>query len=206
MVRMMLCLVLIMMMKGVMTEVYNVGDSDGWTTPVNTSYSKWASSKKFHVGDTLWFHYDPASHNVVQVNQMGYQLCNISKARVGVKTYETGNDSFRIKGPGHYYFICSFPGHCKAGQKLDVRVLKKYPMTTTTTPKTIAMAPTSLANALYPITSLLFGDCKNLDMATAMMKIDGGSGGRRWMEKTVVVDYLICMNREVACIVLKGFN
>ncbi|CAH1417670.1 unnamed protein product [Lactuca virosa] len=134
------------------------GKADGWTTPVNTSYSKWASSKKFRVGDTLWFHYDPASHNVVQVNQMGYQLCNISNARVGVKTYETGNDSFRIKGPGHYYFICSFPGHCKAGQKLDVRVLKKYPMTTPT-PKTIAMAPTSFANALYPypITSLLFG-------------------------------------------------
>lgn len=112
---------------------------------------------KHYVG----FHYDPASHNVVQVNQMGYRLCNISSnARVGVKTYETGNDSFRIKGPGHYYFICSFPGHCKAGQKLDVRVLKKYPMTTPTpTPKTIAMAPTSPANALYPypITSLLFG-------------------------------------------------
>ncbi|KAI3526744.1 hypothetical protein L1887_06006 [Cichorium endivia] len=160
--RVMFRLMLMMMIegvwiKGVMTEVYNVGESDGWKIPVNSSYSNWASSKKFRVGDILWFHYDPASHNVVQVNRMGYRLCNISAP---LKTYETGNDSFTIEGPGHYYFICSFPGHCRGGQKLDVRVLKKYSVTTTphttrTPPKPIGLTPESVANAIDPMS--LFG-------------------------------------------------
>lgn len=35
--------------------VYEVGDSAGWTLPIwgNVDYDKWASSKKFHVGDVL---------------------------------------------------------------------------------------------------------------------------------------------------------
>ncbi|KAJ0808386.1 putative Phytocyanin domain, cupredoxin [Helianthus annuus] len=40
-------------MKAVIGEVYNVGDSQGWTILVDSSYSTWASSKSFRVGDTL---------------------------------------------------------------------------------------------------------------------------------------------------------
>ena len=33
--------------------VHQVGDSPGWTTLIPVDYAKWASSQKFHVGDTL---------------------------------------------------------------------------------------------------------------------------------------------------------
>lgn len=34
-------------------EVYNVGDSAGWTSVLDVDYKHWAESKKFHVGDTI---------------------------------------------------------------------------------------------------------------------------------------------------------
>nr|XP_043611498.1 mavicyanin-like [Erigeron canadensis] len=157
-VRMMSRLLLIMIIKGVLMKVvmgtvYTVGDSQGWAILVNSDYTTWTSSKRFRVGDTLLFHYHPGSHNVIQVNRYNYRSCNTSAPW---KTFGTGNDSFNIKAPGHYYFSCSFPGHCEAGQKLNVRVLKKYSLitsehknvsstTSTDLPKTDAMAPTSVA-------------------------------------------------------------
>ncbi|KAI3668168.1 hypothetical protein L6452_43245 [Arctium lappa] len=154
--RTMIRLMLMVMIEGVwMTvvigEVYNVGGSDGWTTLVDSNYSIWASSKEFRVGDILLFNYNPTNHNVMQVNRVGFESCNIT---VSGKAYESGNDSFTITAPGHYYFICSFPGHCDAGQKLEVRVLKKYylatsPHTSVTSliaPKATAMAPGPIAN------------------------------------------------------------
>ncbi|KAL8214945.1 hypothetical protein R6Q57_004394 [Mikania cordata] len=123
-------------MKAVMGEVYNVGDFEGWTNLIDSGYASWASSKKFRVGDTLLFHYNLTNHNVMQVNQHDFRSCNVTAPW---RTFKTGNDSFIIKAPGHYYFICSFPGHCEAGQKLDVRVLKSYNLTTT--PNTNVSSP-----------------------------------------------------------------
>lgn len=34
-------------------EVYNVGDSDGWTSVSHVDYKHWADTKQFHVGDTI---------------------------------------------------------------------------------------------------------------------------------------------------------
>lgn len=34
-------------------SVYKVGDSAGWSMTGNVDYNKWASSKTFHIGDTL---------------------------------------------------------------------------------------------------------------------------------------------------------
>ncbi|XP_076959984.1 blue copper protein 1b-like [Bidens hawaiensis] len=117
------------LMETVMGAVYNVGSSEGWTMLVGSSYASWTSSKSFRVGDTLLFQYNPTNHDVMQVNQRGFRSCNMTAPW---KTFKTGNDSFIIRAPGHYYFICSFPSHCEAGQKLDVRVLKKnYNVTTT---------------------------------------------------------------------------
>ncbi|XP_024973820.1 mavicyanin-like [Cynara cardunculus var. scolymus] len=138
-------------MTMVICEVYNIGDSDGWTTLVDSNYSTWASLKEFRVGDILLFNYNPTNHNVMQVNHVSFESCNIT---MSMKTYESGNDSFTITAPGHYYFICSFPGHCDAGQKVDIRVLKKHPLaisphtnfSTLTSPKAIAMAPAPVAN------------------------------------------------------------
>ena len=33
--------------------VYKVGDSAGWTTIANVDYKLWASTKTFHIGDTV---------------------------------------------------------------------------------------------------------------------------------------------------------
>ncbi|KAI3829681.1 hypothetical protein L1987_03809 [Smallanthus sonchifolius] len=139
--RMMFRVMLIMIIKGVlmkavMGKVYNVGDSEGWAILVESNYATWTTSKKFRVGDTLLFHYNLTNHDVRQVNQQDFRSCNITAPW---KTYETGNDSFVIRTPGHYYFICSFPSHCEAGQKLDVRVLKSYYLTTT--PRTNVSSP-----------------------------------------------------------------
>ncbi|KAI3678924.1 hypothetical protein L6452_38228 [Arctium lappa] len=108
----------VMMVTG---KQYKVGDSAGWTMKSNSSYLSWASSKNFRVEDILWFEYNATVDNVIRVSHFDFRSCNTSSP---IKTFNTGNDSFTIKGPGHYYFTSGFSGHCEAGQKLDVRVLK----------------------------------------------------------------------------------
>ncbi|XP_016515757.1 mavicyanin-like [Nicotiana tabacum] len=105
--------------------VYSVGDSAGWTGS-NTDYHMWASTKTFQVGDTLVFQYNQQLHNVVRVSLSDFHSCNAGNPIV---TYSSGNDSITIVGPGHYYYICGFRGHCQAGQKLDIRVPKNYQLT-----------------------------------------------------------------------------
>ncbi|CAI9761422.1 unnamed protein product [Fraxinus pennsylvanica] len=102
-------------------SVYKVGDSAGWTIIGNVDYNTWASSKTFQIGDTLIFNYDAKFHNVLQVTLPDFHSCNSSSP---MATYSTGNDSITITSPGHYYYTCGFVGHCEAGQKLDIRVLK----------------------------------------------------------------------------------
>lgn len=70
---------------------------------------------------SLVFEYNKEFHNVVRVTHKNFNACN---ATAPYATWATGNDSFTITRPGHYYFICGFPGHCWAGQKVDIRVLQ----------------------------------------------------------------------------------
>ncbi|XP_059300898.1 mavicyanin-like [Lycium ferocissimum] len=105
--------------------VYNVGDSAGWNGG-NVDYHMWASTKTFQVGDTLVFQYNQQLHNVVRVSLSDFHLCNAFNPIV---TYSTGNDTITINGPGHFYYICGFKGHCQAGQKVDIRVPKPYQLT-----------------------------------------------------------------------------
>lgn len=89
---------------------YTVGGVGGWT--FNTV--SWPRGKRFRAGDTLVFSYNPKFHNVVVVNQAGYDRCT---APPGAKVYHSGNDQIRlVKGPN--YFICSYPGHCQSGMKI----------------------------------------------------------------------------------------
>ncbi|XP_020594897.1 mavicyanin-like, partial [Phalaenopsis equestris] len=100
-------------------NVYNVGDNAGWT--IGANYSTWASRKNFHVGDTILFIYNKSFHNVLEVTKTDYHSCNSASP---IATHATGNDSIPINRYGHRFFICGFPGHCAAGQKLDVRIPK----------------------------------------------------------------------------------
>ncbi|KAI3979047.1 hypothetical protein MKX01_016222 [Papaver californicum] len=108
-----------MLLKVSMATVYKVGDEAGWTTMGDVDYQKWSSSKTFRVGDIILFTYNTQYHNVMQVTHPEYQACN---ATAPLKTFTTGNDSITITRNGHYYYLCSIPGHCQSGQKVDIRV------------------------------------------------------------------------------------
>ncbi|XP_075639856.1 mavicyanin-like [Castanea sativa] len=108
--------------------VYEVGDSRGWTNDSNFDYKSWASTKEFRVGDTIRFVYNPIENNVMLVSYENYKSCNSTDPKF---VRISGNDSFPITKPGHYYYICGVPGHCEDGQKVDIRV----PKTPSPTPK-----------------------------------------------------------------------
>ena len=67
------------------------------------------------------FTYPPGIHNVLEVKKADYDSCTNSTP---IATHTSGDDKVVIKSPGHRFFICGVPGHCAAGQKLNIRVLK----------------------------------------------------------------------------------
>ncbi|KAL6638092.1 hypothetical protein ACP70R_025664 [Stipagrostis hirtigluma subsp. patula] len=101
--------------------IYKVGDTSGWTILGNPNYSDWATKKTFHVGDTIEFQYPKGIHNVLEVKKADYDSCTNSTP---IATHTSGDDKIVIKSPGHRFFICGVPGHCAAGQKVNIRVLK----------------------------------------------------------------------------------
>ncbi|XP_021608896.1 mavicyanin [Manihot esculenta] len=113
-------LVLMMPLFQVMNAaIYKVGDSAGWTTIGNIDYKQWSATKTFQVGDIIVFEYNSQFHNVMRVTHAMYRACNASAP---FATYTTGNDSITIKTRGHHFFFCGVPGHCQAGQKVDINV------------------------------------------------------------------------------------
>ncbi|KAK3228402.1 hypothetical protein Dsin_000283 [Dipteronia sinensis] len=144
-----------------MAAVYNVGDSAGWTSAGAVDYHKWADHKDFHVGDTLVFKYNNQFHNVKQVSQKDFLSCDATSP---INTYGTGSDSVTLKSASHYHFLCGFPGHCQAGQKVEILVtpasLRPTPSPvlsppshctdqTSTTPTTSTSTDKNAANSLY---------------------------------------------------------
>lgn len=67
------------------------------------------------------FEYNKDYHNVMLVTKKDYKSCNATKP---IATYNSGNDSITITRAGHNFFMCGVPGHCAAGQKVDIRVAK----------------------------------------------------------------------------------
>lgn len=55
--------------------VYKVGDSAGWTIMGSPNYTAWASSKTFHVGDTIGNSSSSSSH-VVSLLLLFFFLCS----------------------------------------------------------------------------------------------------------------------------------
>ncbi|CAL9235057.1 unnamed protein product, partial [Arabidopsis halleri] len=103
------------------TSIYEVGDSNGWTTTVGFDYYKtWSSSKTFYVGDVLIFQYNKTFHNLMEVSFQDFESCNPNSP---LTTYQSQYEPVILNRTGHYYFICDVPGHCESGQKLDVLVM-----------------------------------------------------------------------------------
>ncbi|KAJ6955393.1 mavicyanin-like [Populus alba x Populus x berolinensis] len=115
-----------------MATVYQIGDSAGWTSMGQVDYQDWAASKNFHGGDTLVFNYNYQFHNVKQVTHQGFESCNATSP---IATYTNGSDTVTLEKLGHFYFICGYPGHCQAGQKIDILV----------TPATSNLSPAPLS-------------------------------------------------------------
>lgn len=57
-----------------------------------------------------------------------YKACNASAP---LATFTTGRDSINITTHGHHYFLCGVPGHCQAGQKVDINVIRASAMSPT---------------------------------------------------------------------------
>ncbi|RWV99475.1 hypothetical protein GW17_00037612 [Ensete ventricosum] len=98
--------------------VYKVGDAVGWTILGSPNYTAWSLSKNFKMGDTIGC---KNVHNVLEVSKAEYDAC---AATSPMSTYTSGNDSIAMKTKGHHYFICGIPGHCSAGQRVDIQVSK----------------------------------------------------------------------------------
>ncbi|KAE9446893.1 hypothetical protein C3L33_21201, partial [Rhododendron williamsianum] len=99
-------------------RTYIVGGDKGWTFGVGR---RWPVKKqRFRAGDTLVFKYAAEQHNVLVVNRAGYRNC---KAPANATSYWTGNDYIKLV-KGHNFFMCGFPGHCRAGMRISVKAAK----------------------------------------------------------------------------------
>ncbi|KAL9255984.1 Umecyanin-like protein [Drosera capensis] len=104
--------------------VHVVGGSSGWINPSSSSvYSTWADTQTFNVGDILEFNFATNSHTVATVSQSDYTSCSTASP-ISIKT--TGPANITVAA-GTTYFICTFTGHCGAGQKLAVTASSSTP-------------------------------------------------------------------------------
>ncbi|KAE8715428.1 Detected protein of unknown function [Hibiscus syriacus] len=102
-----------------MGTVHWVGGFLGWTTitvGLPLDYKLWAATRNFHVGDVVIFKYNKNFSNVVRVTHQNYNSCNATSP---IAFYSSGSDTINLTKPSHYYFICSLPGRCLAGQKVN---------------------------------------------------------------------------------------
>ncbi|XP_031390680.1 basic blue protein-like isoform X2 [Punica granatum] len=98
-VTLLLCLLVLHYSNLAHAATYTVGDARGWTFDRDT----WFAGKHFKAGDILVFKYNPANHNVVVVNEAGYDRCMTPQ---GAKVYQTGNDKIKLVR-GKNFFICN---------------------------------------------------------------------------------------------------
>ncbi|XWS11364.1 hypothetical protein CRYUN_Cryun38cG0077800 [Craigia yunnanensis] len=100
---------------------FKVGGERGWTKPTGNeseTYNEWATRNRFHVGDSLYFKYN--NDSVLVVNHTSYTKCSVSNP---IFKFKDGDTVFQFDRYGFFYFISGERGHCKAGQKLIVRVM-----------------------------------------------------------------------------------
>ncbi|XP_010473028.1 PREDICTED: mavicyanin-like [Camelina sativa] len=120
----MLCICAVVLSVGMAADgprVFKVGDDFGWRVPLPNDtavYSRWASSNRFHIGDSLSFVYDKDS--VMEVDKWGFYHCNSSDP---ITAFDNGNSTLDLDRPGLFYFISGSNEHCTSGQRLIVEVM-----------------------------------------------------------------------------------
>ncbi|KAG6771410.1 hypothetical protein POTOM_022772 [Populus tomentosa] len=139
-----------LLLRGSEAADYQVGGTTGWTRPASTSfYSDWVSGKTFAVGDSLTFTFTAGVHDVATVSKSEYDNCNASTSQDNLLT--TGPAKITLNVTGDKYFLCTFTGHCSAGQKLAITVAEGN----TTSPGT-SPPPPSAASSLVATFALMF--------------------------------------------------
>lgn len=108
------------------------------------------------------FQYNKEFQNVVRVTHKHFRSCN---STAPYATWATGNDSFTIPRPGHFYFICSLPGHCQLGQKVDIRVPRHVPVPIPAPSPLPPNSPSSPPVSVAPVPSPRSG-CSSLHLSS----------------------------------------
>ncbi|XP_034210753.1 mavicyanin-like, partial [Prunus dulcis] len=144
-----ICLVMIALCGVCFGAVYRVGDFSGWSSRGLVDYNEWASTKDFHVGDTLTFSYNNQFHNVMQVTNEDYESCNPASP---IAVYASGSDTITLERPDNFYFLCGAPGHCQAGQRVEILATLPTPDDSFTGPSPTPSA--SPADAMSPSSAL----------------------------------------------------
>ncbi|CAN6936012.1 unnamed protein product [Brassica oleracea var. botrytis] len=117
-------MIIVLCIRAVASEgprVFKVGDEFEWRVPLQNDtsvYSRWASTNRFHIGDSLSFVYDKDS--VMEVDKWGFYHCNASDP---ITAFDNGNSTFYLDRPGLFYFISGSNAHCTSGQRLIVEVM-----------------------------------------------------------------------------------
>ncbi|KAE8659530.1 hypothetical protein F3Y22_tig00116962pilonHSYRG00598 [Hibiscus syriacus] len=104
------------------SKQFKVGDHIGWQQPsVNNPdvYSQWTSSKRFRVGDSLYFEFG-RNDSVLVVDKWDYYHCNSNNP---VYLFNEGNIAVNLYRPGSFYFISGILDHCKNGERLMIQVM-----------------------------------------------------------------------------------
>ncbi|XP_047953491.1 mavicyanin-like [Salvia hispanica] len=120
---------------------FEVADEIGWSKPTGKereTYNEWAAQNRFHIRDTLHFHY--AKDSVLVVTSADYLTCNATNP---IAEFDDGSTVYELDRPGFFYFISGQPGHCKSGQRLIVRVM--HPLPPAAAPELAPELPPSLA-------------------------------------------------------------
>jgi len=115
-----------------------VGGDGSWDASGN-GYDAWSAKQTFKQGDTLSFKF-ASSHDVTEVTKAGYDAC--SGGSNAVKSYTGTSATVKLSAPGKRYFICSVPGHCAAGMKLEVTVTAPAPSSKSKPRHQRSVAPT----------------------------------------------------------------
>ncbi|KAK1414800.1 hypothetical protein QVD17_30559 [Tagetes erecta] len=160
------------LMETVIGAMYAVGESSGWTTIGNVDYKQWAATKTFKLGDTIVFTYNKQFHNVMQVKHADYRSCNVSAP---ISTHSTGNDSIIIKTYGHHFYLCAVPGHCQAGQKVDINVERVSselaPSPSTSDPQTSPSLPSPSSTPTSAMVNIPNSASKATSLTTLFIRV-----------------------------------
>ncbi|KAJ3696031.1 hypothetical protein LUZ60_001408 [Juncus effusus] len=170
-------LAMAVLVQVVMGVDYPVGGPSGWET--TTDLTTWSADKKFAPGDSLTFTYQ-TFHDVVEVSKADYDTCS---GTTPIASYKGGSTTIKLTKPGKRYFICSVPGHCSAGMKLEVDVSSA--LAPSPAPAPLAVSP-SLAPKMspeIPSPSSTIADLPAVSAPTpSKITPSGAVGSTRWAQ------------------------